>query len=175
MISPCIPESIKSLSRKSRRLSKFGQINSSIISTRDYSLNRALTPTLERLEPPKVKFNFIKAKERPTLVFEPAQANLNGFFDILPKMPRSGCLKSKKLDSSFEQKQNNSISKLSNIYFRKARSKSSQKRMKISSGKEKTQVELTRVQEYLNDFHSKSKLLLEKLEQSVLGKSAKGL
>ena len=177
MISPSIPESIKPYSKKGRRLSKFSGINQSIISTRDPSFKRALTPTLDKSEEhPKIKITFIqKPRENSLLTLDSVKSNLQGLFESLPKMPRTSCMKSSKksFENFIEQKHNHSISKLSNIYFNKSRSKSSHKKSKHSQGKIQNQADLMKIQEYLNDFHSKSKLLLEKLEQNVLGKPSK--
>lgn len=177
MISSSIPESIKPYSKKGRRLSKFTGINQSIISTLDPSIKRSLTPTIDKSEDQrKTKISFIsKPKEKSLLTLDSVKANFQGIFDYLPKMPKTSCIKSSKksFENFLDQKHNNSITKISNVYFNKSRSKSSHKRFKYSQGKVQNQVDLMKIQEYLNDFHSKSKLLLEKLEQNVLGKPSK--
>ena len=179
MISPNLPESFKPYSKKGRRLRKFSGLNQSIISTQDPSINRSLTPTLLKSEDQtKTKISYIsKPKEKSLLTLDSVKANLQGIFDYLPKMPKTGCIKSSKksFENIIDQKHNNSITKISNVYFNKPRSKSSHKRFKYSQSKVQNQADLMKIQEYLNDFHSKSKLLLEKLEHNVLGKPSKSL
>lgn len=152
--------------------SKLQNLNQSIISTRDQSHNRNVTPT-STAEIIRQKTSFQqKGKDNSASALSDMKKQLETLFESLPKIPRYMNLHKthkKELDRSWNSRKNESIHLMSSVYS-KDRSKSTLNRSKRLLPKIKNKAaDLMKLQQYLNEFHNKSKILLEQLEHNVLG------
>jgi hypothetical protein len=157
--------------KKSLVQSKLQNINHSVISTRDQSQNRNVTPT-NAGDKLKVKNSLKSGKESSELILNDMKKQLDTLFESLPKIPRYLNMhktQKKDLESSMQSRKNDSINNMTSVYS-KDRSKSTFNRSKRYLPKIKKEgADLLKLQEYLTEFHNKSKFLLEQLEQNVLG------
>ncbi|OMJ95399.1 hypothetical protein SteCoe_1154 [Stentor coeruleus] len=143
--------------------------NQSILSTRDHSLYRNLTPT-HIVEAFKHKTSFIKSPKNQEHINNKAQDCL---CESLPKITNRPHLQ-KKLEidvNSFKKnRKQDSIVKIEHIYL-PSRSKSTLNSNSVNLPKIKKQGDnLNELQEFFIEFHNKSKFLLSQLEASVFGK-----
>ena len=158
--------------KKSGIQSKLQNLNQSIISTRDQSQNRNVTPTnAADLIRQKASFQQ-KPKESSVSALNDMRKQLDTLFESLPKIPRYMNMhktQKKELESSMNSRKNDSIHHMASVYS-KDRSKSTLNRSKRHLPKiRKEGNDLMKLQQYLTEFQNKSKLLLEQLEQNVLG------
>lgn len=152
--------------KKKKIHSKIIKLNQSIISTRDQSQNRNVTPT-GTLETGKQKVSFSRSpKDSSHSALNDMKKQLETLFESLPRI--SNHKTNKDLDSSSHK--TSSIHRLNSVY-NKDRSKSTLNYSKRHLPQiNKQGADIQKLQQYLAEFHTKSKFLLEQLEHNVLGK-----
>lgn len=173
--SPNFLEYSSYLEAKKKRIQKnLVAINQSVLSTRDHSLNRNLTPTGgdgHKLKP----FSTRPSKNAQETVLKDMKQQLETLFESLPKIPKSFNIQKKhkrEFDGNFPEKKTEFIRGISSVYSPN-RSKSTITTNKKHLPRIKKEVtEINDLQKYLIEFHSKSKFLLGQLEQNVLGKKS---
>lgn len=153
--------------KKKKIHSNIVRMNQSVISTRDQSQNRNVTPT-GTIEAVKQKTSFRRnPKDSNHSALNDMKKQLETLFESLPRIPNY-LSKPRDLDSSSHK--TSSIHHLSNIYT-KDRSKSTLNHSKRHlPNVSKQGADIKKLQQYLAEFHTKSKFLLEQLEHNVLGK-----
>ena len=154
--------------KKKKIHSKIIKLNQSIISTRDQSQNRNVTPT-GTLEAGKQKVSFSRSpKESSHSAVNDMKKQLETLLESLPRISNPGHKTNKDLDSSSYK--TSSIHRLNSVYS-KDRSKSTLNYSKRHLPKiNKQGADIQKLQQYLAEFHNKSKFLLEQLEHNVLEK-----
>ena len=166
------------LGKKSGIHSKLQNINKSIVSTRGQFHGRNVTPTsMAEVAGQRASFQQ-KPIETSVSALSDMKKQLDSLFESLPKIPRYVNMHKthkKELDGSWNSRKNDSIYMMSSVYS-KNRSKSTLNQSKQHLPKIKNKgADLMKLQQYLNEFHNKSKILLEQLEHNVLGeKRVKG-
>lgn len=143
--------------------------NQSIVSTRDHSLYRNLTPT-HIVDPFKYKASFIKSPKNQEHIYNKVQ---DCPCESLPKITNRPHLQKAlrtDVDSFKKDKKQGSIVKIDQVYL-PSRSKSTLNSNHAYLPKIKKQgANVNELQEFLVEFHNKSKFLLSQLEESVFGK-----
>ncbi|OMJ85138.1 hypothetical protein SteCoe_13604 [Stentor coeruleus] len=158
------------LEYKLRKRKRLLITNHSIISTRDHSSNRNLTPN-HSVEPIKSKGTLVASPKDQSI--DDMMKKIESLHDFLPKIYiKSPTEKIGKNEVSFLKKDRRpeNAAKIENIYLGKRSKSSLSSNQKYFPKLKKDVLQLDEMQNYINEFHNKSKKLLKQLEEKIFGK-----
>lgn len=158
------------LEYKLRKRKQLLVTNHSILSTRDHSLHRNLTPK-HLVEPIKSKGTFITNPKDQNA--DDMMKKIDSLHEFLPKIySKSPTEKFGKNEVSFLKKgrRPENASKIEGVYLGKRSKSSLSSNQKYFPKLKKDLPQLDEMQNYINEFHKKSKNLLKQLEEKVFGK-----
>ena len=162
---------------RSNRIKQFSNLankNQSILSTRDQSSNRSTTPTDLRQNSEKRTLHDESKKKDASFDIDNVKKKFDIIFHKLPKIPEtfinSHKKKKKTHDNSILQDNTEALSRVLKAYSpNRSKSSLNTKNNRLPKIRNKNS-DVSDLQKYLAEFHQKSKLLLNQLEQKVLGK-----